>query len=165
MIRTARSRTTAPGGLTYPQSSVSTGQIALAATMPMKPLYAGLITAAAIVGAILICVGCRRCQCARIKVQIARHRRDISTRQSRTQVGATGPATTTTAKQDDTSQASRTRRTRSSTSATTTNGRPARRARSFKRSKSPKLKSLRPLQQRPREHRRDQRREHQRRRL
>ena len=30
--------------------------------MPMKPLYAGLITAAAIVGAILICVGCRRCQ-------------------------------------------------------------------------------------------------------
>ena len=28
--------------------------------MPMKPLYAGLITAAAIVGAILICVGCRR---------------------------------------------------------------------------------------------------------
>ena len=32
--------------------------------MPMKPLYAGLITAAAIVGAILICVGCRRCQCA-----------------------------------------------------------------------------------------------------
>ena len=138
---------------------VSTGQIALAATMPMKPLYAGLITAAAIVGAILICVGCRRCQCARIKVQIARHRRDISTRQSRTQVGATGPATTTTAKQDDTSQASRTRRTRSSTSDTTTTGRPARRARSFsKRSKSPKLKSLllRPLQQRPRKHRRDQ---------
>ena len=43
---------------------VSTGQIALASTMPMKPLYAGLITAAAIVGAILICVGCRRCQCA-----------------------------------------------------------------------------------------------------
>ena len=39
---------------------VSTGQIALASTMPMKPLYAGLITAAAIVGAILICVGCRR---------------------------------------------------------------------------------------------------------
>ena len=36
--------------------------------MPMKPLYAGLITAAAIVGAILICVGCRRCQCAIIKV-------------------------------------------------------------------------------------------------
>ena len=100
-------------------------------TMPMKPLYAGLITAAAIVGAILICVGCRRCQCARIKVQIARHRRDISTRQSRTQVGATGPATTTTAKQDDTSQASRTRRTRSSTSNTTTTARPARRARSF----------------------------------
>ena len=30
-------------------------------TMAMKPLYAGLITAAAIVGAILICVGCRRC--------------------------------------------------------------------------------------------------------
>ena len=29
--------------------------------MAMKPLYAGLITAAAIVGAILICVGCRRC--------------------------------------------------------------------------------------------------------
>ena len=28
--------------------------------MAMKPLYAGLITAAAIVGAILICVGCRR---------------------------------------------------------------------------------------------------------
>ena len=48
--------------LTYPQSSVSTGQIALASTMPMKPLYAGLITAAAIVGAILICVGCRRYQ-------------------------------------------------------------------------------------------------------
>ena len=40
---------------------VSIGQIALASTMPMKPLYAGLITAAAIVGAILICVGCRRC--------------------------------------------------------------------------------------------------------
>jgi hypothetical protein len=29
--------------------------------MAMKPLYAGLITAAAIVGAFLICVGCRRC--------------------------------------------------------------------------------------------------------
>ena len=29
--------------------------------MAMKPLYAGLITAAAIVGAIFICVGCRRC--------------------------------------------------------------------------------------------------------
>ena len=40
--------------------------------MPMKPLYAGLITAAAIVGAILICVGCRRCQCAIIKVQLLR---------------------------------------------------------------------------------------------
>ena len=46
--------------------------------MPMKPLYAGLITAAAIVGAILICVGCRRCQCAIIKVQITRRRCDIS---------------------------------------------------------------------------------------
>ena len=46
--------------------------------MPMKPLYAGLITAAAIVGAILICVGCRRCQCAVINVQFARHRCDIS---------------------------------------------------------------------------------------
>ena len=47
-------------------------------TMPMKPLYAGLITAAAIVGAILICVGCRRCQCAIIKVQFTRRRCDIS---------------------------------------------------------------------------------------
>ena len=45
--------------------------------MPMKPLYAGLITAAAIVGAILICVGCRRCQ-RLIKVQFARHRCDTS---------------------------------------------------------------------------------------
>ena len=44
----------------------------------MKPLYAGLITAAAIVGAILICVGCRRCQCTLIKVQITRRRCDIS---------------------------------------------------------------------------------------
>ena len=71
-----------------------------------------------------------------LPVRFARHRRDISictpsTRPSRAQVGATGPATTTTAKQDDTSQASRTRRTRSSTSDTTTTGRPARRARSF----------------------------------
>ena len=72
------SRTTAPGGLTYPQSSVSIGQITLASKMPMKPLYAGLITAAAIVGAILICVGCRRCQCAIIKVQFTRRRCDIS---------------------------------------------------------------------------------------
>ena len=93
-----------------------------------------------------------------LPVRFARHRRDISictpsTRPSRAQVGATGPATTTMVKQDDTSPASRTRRTRSSTIDTITTGRPAKKARSFKRSKSPKLKSLRPLQQRPREDR------------
>ena len=131
MIRIARSGPTAAGGQSIHRRRLVWVRSLSRATMPMKPLYAGLITAAAIVGAILICVGCRRCQCARIKVQIARHRRDISTRQSRTQVGATGPATTTTAKQDDTSQASRTRRTRSSTNDTITRGRPARRARSF----------------------------------
>ena len=107
--------------------------------MPMKPLYAGLITAAAIVGAILICVGCRRCQCALHAIDATSQFSTPSTRQFRTQVGATGPATTTTAKQDDTSPASRTRRTRSSTSDTTTRGRPVRRARSFKRSNSQNL--------------------------
>ena len=62
VFRTARSGATAAADQVS-TVVVSTGQIALAATMPMKPLYAGLITAAAIVGAILICVGCRRCQC------------------------------------------------------------------------------------------------------
>ena len=65
-----------------------------------------------------------------------------STRPSRTQVGATGPATTTMVRQDDTSPASRTRRTRSSTSNTTTTARPARRARSFSKRSDRKLQNL-----------------------
>ena len=82
MIRIARSGPTAAGGQSIHRRRLDWVRSLSRATMPMKPLYAGLITAAAIVGAILICVGCRRCQCAIIKVQFARHRRDLLARRS-----------------------------------------------------------------------------------
>jgi len=61
VIRIARSGPTAAGGQSIHRRRLDWVRSLSRATMPMKPLYAGLITAAAIVGAILICVGCRRC--------------------------------------------------------------------------------------------------------
>ena len=107
--------------------------------MAMKPLYAGLITAAAIVGAILICVGCRRCYRTRDYDEGKARRyipgskaasRSTPSRRWRRRESSSQHAAAATHRSKDRAQASRTRKTRSSTNDTTTTERRARRVRS-----------------------------------